>query len=199
MTAKDSAYMGQTSAQPVTAVAGHLPPPPETEERIPNIDHRHGDGRAMVTGIALYDEFGRQLNLLIPGSKAIVRISVLAQSDVALPNVGFMMRNHMGLDFAGTNSTREGHQLPPMKAGDRVTVDFHLEFPELYPADFSFSPAVADGTLDSYTMCVWIDNAITLQMTHSEGQIYGYLHLPCRVEVNARLSQPEQEAEQKLA
>ena len=72
--------------------------------------------------------------------------------------------------------------------GDRITVDFHLELPELYPADFSFSPAVADGTLDAYTMCDWIDNAVTLQMTHSDGQIYGYLHLPCRVEVNARLT-----------
>ena len=36
-------------------------------------------------------------------------------------------------------------------------------------------------------MCDWIDNAIALQMGHSRsGQIYGYLHLPCRVEVNAR-------------
>jgi hypothetical protein len=25
-------------------------------------------------------------------------------------------------------------------------------------------------------------------MGHSEGQIYGYLHLPCRVELNRRLA-----------
>ena len=166
-------------------------------DRIPTIDHRHGDGRAEITGIALYDEFGRRLNLLSPGTKVIVRISVLARAAIALPNVGFMMRNHMGLDFAGTNTAREGHQLPSMAAGDRITVEFHLELPELYPADFSFSPAVADGTLDSYTMCDWIDNAITLQMSHGDGQIYGYIHLPCRVEVNARLVQPP--AGQKLA
>lgn len=196
MTAKDSAYLGQTSsAAPV--VAGHLPPPPETIDRLPNIDHRHGDARAEVTGIAVYDEFGRALSILIPATKVIVRISVLAHADIALPNVGFMMRNHLGLDFAGTNSVREGHQLPPMRAGDRLTVDFHLELPELYPADFSFSPAIADGTLDSYTTCDWIDNAITLQMSHGDGQVYGYLHLPCRVEVNARLAPAE--AEQKLA
>jgi hypothetical protein len=36
-------------------------------------------------------------------------------------------------------------------------------------------------------MCDWIDNAITLQMGHGEGQIYGYLHMPCRVELNASL------------
>jgi hypothetical protein len=98
-----------------------------------------------------------------------------------------MMRNHLGIDFAGSNTTREGHQLPPMRAGDRITVDFHLDLPDLYPAFFSFSPAIADGTLHSYTMSDWIDNAITLQMGHSEGQVYGYIHLPCRVEVNARL------------
>jgi len=66
-------------------------------------------------------------------------------------------------------------------------VDFHVDLPELYPASFSFSPAIADGTLLHYRMCDWIDNAIALQMGHSEGQIYGYIHLPCRVEVNARL------------
>ena len=62
--------------------------------------------------------------------------------------------------------------------------------PELYPAAFSFSPAIADGTLDRYSMCDWIDNAIALQMSRSQGEIYGYMRLPCRVEVNARVIGP---------
>jgi hypothetical protein len=37
-------------------------------------------------------------------------------------------------------------------------------------------------------MCDWIDNAVTLQMGHGDGEVYGYLHLPCRVELNARLA-----------
>ena len=98
-----------------------------------------------------------------------------------------MMRNHLGIDFAGSNTTREGHQLPPMRAGDHITVDFHLDLPDLYPAFFSFSPAIADGTLEAYKMCDWIENALTLQMGHGDGQVYGYLHLPCKVEVNAKL------------
>jgi hypothetical protein len=36
-------------------------------------------------------------------------------------------------------------------------------------------------------MCDWIDNAVVLQMGRSEAQIYGYIHLPCRVEVNSRV------------
>ena len=185
MAEKDSAYLGSPNAPviPTGPAAG----PPEFLERIPNIDHRHGDGRAHIRGIAVYDTFGRDLPILMPGSRIILRVCAEAHQDIALPNIGFMMRNHLGLDFAGTNTTREGRQLPAMQKGDRVTVDFHVDLPDLYPAGFSFSPAIADGTLHSYTMCDWIDNAITLQMSNGEGHVYGYLHLPCRVEVNARL------------
>ena len=139
----------------------------------------------------MLDENGNPAGMLEPNTKFIVRISARAKEYVPLPNIGFMMRNHLGLDFAGSNTLREGHQLLPLASGDTVTVDFHLEIPELYPSHFSFSPAIADGTLVHYKMCDWIDNALVLQMGHGEGQVYGYLHLPCRVEVNARLGRAE--------
>ena len=50
------------------------------------------------------------------------------------------------------------------------------------------SPAIAEGTLREYTTCDWIDNAIVLQMSPAEGEIYGHLHLPCRVELNRTLA-----------
>src|SRR5262249_40275632 len=132
--------------------------PPEIIEGIPNIDHRHGDGRAEVIGIAVLDERGRRLPLMTPCSRIVVRISVRARDYLAMPMVGFMLRNQLGIDFSGTNTAREGCDLPPMRQGDVYTVDFHIELPELYPASFSFSPAIADGTLSTYTMCDWIDN-----------------------------------------
>ena len=199
MTEKDSAYLSHHAIEAPVQTSGTGQAPPESIERIPNIDHRHGDGRAAITGIALYDEYGRELRVLSQSIRIIVRVSIRAVSDLRLPNVGITMRNHLGIDFYATNTTREGHQLPAMHAGDRATIDFHIDLPELYPADFSFSPAVADGTLQSYTMCDWIDNAITLQMTPGDAPVYGYLHLPCRVEINGRLPQPEREAERKLA
>ena len=137
--------------------------------------------------VAVLDEQGRSISILEPSSRILVRISVRASADVALPIVGFMLRNQLGMDFSGTNTAREGYELTPLQAGDVTTVDFYLDLPELYPASFSFSPAIADGTLLGYQMCDWIDNAITLQMGRSEAQIYGYMHLPCRVEVNARI------------
>jgi hypothetical protein len=127
------------------------------------------------------------VHLLEPDSRIVVRISVRAKDEIATPNVGFMLRNQLGIDFSGTNTTREGCELPAMQAGDVYTVDFHVELPQLYPASFSFSPAIADGGLDRYSMCDWIDNALALQMSRSQGEVYGYMRLPCRVEVNARV------------
>ncbi len=186
MVTKDSAYLAHEKPATAPAVTGRVEAP-EVVEEIPNIDHRFGDGRAEVLGIAVMDSAGQRVRLLEPLGSAVVRISVRARQDIARPIVGFMMRNHLGVDFSGTNTAREGCELPPMAAGDVYTVDFHVDLPELYPGDFSLSPAIADGTLDGYHMCDWIDNAITLQMGHGDGQIYGFLHLPCRVTVNATL------------
>jgi lipopolysaccharide transport system ATP-binding protein len=187
MTEKDSSYLRAKSAADPGARHKERMQAPEVVETIPNIDHRFGDGRATIIGIAVLDEQGRSLAILEPSTRILVRISVRASGDVALPIVGFMLRNQLGMDFSGTNTAREGYELAPLQAGDVTTVDFYLDLPELYPASFSFSPAIADGTLMGYQMCDWIDNAITLQMGRSEAQVYGYLHLPCRVEVNARI------------
>ena len=185
MTEKDSAYIThekRTAPRPTTRSIA-----PEIADRIPNIDHRFGDTRAEVLGIAILDLRGRPLQLLSPLSHIVVRISVRAKEEIPRPIVGFVFRNHLGIDFAATNTALEETDLAPMMPGDITTVDFHVQLPELYPSYFSFSPAIADGTLNSYKMCDWIDNAITLQMAPGDKQIYGYVRLPCRVEVNARL------------
>jgi ABC-type polysaccharide/polyol phosphate transport system ATPase subunit len=197
MVEKDSAYLTlRKRPAPDPGFVGRQAP--EIVERVPNIDHRHGDGRAEVIGIAVLDPHGRPLQLLEPLSRIVVRVSVRAKEEITLPIVGFMLRNHLGIDFCGFNTAREGSEIPAMLPGDVYTVDFHLDLPELYPSSFSFSPAIADGTLHSYTMCDWIDNALTLQMGHADAEVYGYMHLPCRVELNGRLCSEAPETETKV-
>jgi ABC-type polysaccharide/polyol phosphate transport system ATPase subunit len=198
MTVKDSSYLLHKSESEPRERRHEPMRAPEIVETIPNVDHRHGDGRAEVIGIAVLDEHGRPLAVLEPSTRIVVRISVRANADLALPMVGFMLRNQLGMDFSGTNTARAGYELAPMQAGDIVTVDFYMDLPELYPASFSFSPAIADGTLSEYVMCDWIDNAFALQMSRSENPIYGFMHLDCRVEVNARLAREPQTGEAQL-
>jgi ABC-type polysaccharide/polyol phosphate transport system ATPase subunit len=157
----------------------------ETVRTIPNIDQRHGDGRAEVLGIAVLNEFGEPVHLLAPESHIIVRISVQAKASLASPDVGFLLRNHLGLDFSFTSSSAEGQRIASMKAGEIRTIDFTLDLPELYPGAFSFSPWVCENAIADNTVCDWIDNALTIQMGRREKPIYGYLQCPVRVELDA--------------
>jgi lipopolysaccharide transport system ATP-binding protein len=184
MSEKDRVYQAcEFPAEEARKVAA----PQEIIEEIPNVDHRFGDGKAEVIGITVLDAKGNRIGMLQPNSTIVVRISVRAKENLDRPIVGFMFRNHLGVDFAGTNTARENQDLPPMLAGDVCTVDFYLDLPALYASSFSFSPAIANGLLEHYSMCDWIDNAVVLQMESTDQPMYGQFHLDCRIKVNAKL------------
>jgi ABC-type polysaccharide/polyol phosphate transport system ATPase subunit len=185
MVQKDSAYRKQLahpSGDRKTAISPARAP--EVVERIPNVDYRYGNRAAEILGIAILNEDGEELALLPQKDTIIVRISVKVRAEVSMPIVGFLIRNHLGVDLAGTNTALEEIEMPPFLPGDVYTFDFHLELPELYPAHFSFTPAVATGTLEAYEVCDLIENAITLQAEKGR-LVYGYLHFPCEVKINA--------------
>ena len=52
------------------------------------------------------------------------------------PIVGFMVRNRLGEDISGFNTSVEGLELPPASAGQRLTVDFQLKLPLLVPGNY---------------------------------------------------------------
>ena len=186
MVNKDSRYRKQEIRE--EEAKDHRPAPkviaPEVVDRIPNIDYRYGNRDAEIIGITILNEDGEPMTSLPVKASIIVRISVRANAEVTMPVVGFLIRNHLGIELAGTNTAVEEIELPSFSAGDIYTIDFHLQLPELYPGHFSFTPAVANGTLEVFEVCDWIDNAISLQAEKGRF-VYGYIHVPCRVQVNA--------------
>jgi ABC-type polysaccharide/polyol phosphate transport system ATPase subunit len=110
MTQKDSAYrlLRAASEDAPSQRALETPDAVEIVDTIPNVDHRHGDGRAEIIGITVLDERGRRLPMLEPLTSICVRVSARAKEPLAMPMVGFMLRNQLGMDFAGTNTAREG-------------------------------------------------------------------------------------------
>jgi ABC-type polysaccharide/polyol phosphate transport system ATPase subunit len=164
-----------------------LKPPLEIIREIPNIDHRYGDGRAEILGIAVCDTSGKRLHVLSPDSTIVVRMSIRAHANLDRPIVGVTLRDQRGLDLAGANTESEGHSLPPFAAGDIYTVDFYLDIPTLYSTSFSFCPAVVNGTLEQFAICDFIDNAVVLEMIAPDGPLYGPFRFPCRVEVNSKV------------
>jgi hypothetical protein len=102
------------------------------------------------------------------------------QDEVEHPNIGFMLRNRLGEDVTGTNVMFEGEQLNRAQAGDRLSVDFVMDLPFLHSGFYYLSPAVADGTLDQYEMCDWIDNACAIEVIERT-TTYGHMRIPTRV------------------
>jgi lipopolysaccharide transport system ATP-binding protein len=149
-------------------------------EHVPNVDHRYGNGRARITGIGIYGKEGQPTATVVQGDRVCVRISVEFQSDVQHPNIGFMLRNRLGEDVSGTNVMFEGGRPPSARAGERLSVDFVMDLPYLHAGFYYFSPAVADGTLDQYEMCDWIDNACVIEVMQ-RSTTYGHMRIPMRV------------------
>ena len=147
---------------------------------IPNIDHRFGNRKARVCGIGIYGIAGEPVSGVAQGDRICIRISVEFDGEVSQPNVGFMLRNRLGEDVTGTNVMNEGMRLPVAKAGDRLSVDFIMDLPFLQAGFYHFSPAVADGSLDQYEMCDWIDNACAIEVMERTST-YGHLRVPTRV------------------
>jgi hypothetical protein len=153
---------------------------PKFVAQVPNIDHRYGNGKARVRGIGIYGKEGDPVRGVAQGDRICVRISVEFQEDVAQPNVGFSLRNRLGEDVTATSIMYEGMRLSPFRAGDRLTVDFVMDLPFLHAGFYYFSPAVADGTLDQYEMCDWIDNACAIEIIQHT-TTYGQMRIPMRV------------------
>ena len=147
---------------------------------IPNVDHRYGNGKARVAGIGIFNVEGTPTTTASQGDRVCVRLSVEFFEDVARPNVGFMLRNRLGQDVTGTNVMFEGQQLEPAKVGDRLTVDFVMDLPFLHSGFYYFSPAVADGELNQYEMCDWIDNACAIELAERSAT-YGHMRIPIQV------------------
>lgn len=137
---------------------------PAIERELPNVDARHGSGAARIVGVGCYDEAGRRSDSLMTGEALTVRVSVRFLAAVARPNVGFVLRDRLGTDLAGTNCVLEGVELPTAEAGAVYTVEFKMALPELHPGPYAISPTVADGDLTDYTMCDWVENARTMQI-----------------------------------
>ena len=170
----DQVIKDQPAPKPQAAIA--------RADHIPNIDHRHGDESATILGIGVTNECNEPLHLMTPDSRIAVRITFRANASLEQPEIGFLLRNHLGLDFSFTT-----HKLPATTADETLTVAFEIEIPELYPGSFSFSPFITSDN----TVCDWIDNAVTVQMSRTEKPVYGYIQWPCRVESTVESAKPE--------
>jgi lipopolysaccharide transport system ATP-binding protein len=147
---------------------------------IPNVDHRFGNGEAVLLGIDLLNEQGCPTREIRGGQRITVRISAEFKADVERPILGFTLRDRLGVDVSACNTSYEGRFLPPARPGQILTSDFQIQLPRLAVGSYSISPAVAKGDLVRHDMCDWIDNALVFHLG-DEDMIYGVFKMDVEV------------------
>jgi ABC-type polysaccharide/polyol phosphate transport system ATPase subunit len=149
---------------------------------LPNVDRRWGNRHAEIIGIQILDARGMRCDSVDHGAPIVARVSVAFHDDVPRPIVGILMRNRLGEDICGINTSAEGVELPPARAGQCFTVDFNLKLPLLVPGNYHFTPAVAQGTHEDFVICDQVENAIHL-VVQKKTIVYGYMKFDSRVEL----------------
>jgi len=185
MTLRRDPYLQETPLRTESSVQSPDIPDVESEpvaHSIPNVDHRWGNGQAEILGVQLLDPQGRICESVDHGESLSLRVSARFNEAVGRPILGFVMRNRLGEDIAGINTSAEGIVLPAAFPTQVYSVDFHLQLPLLQPGNYFFSVAVADGTHEDYVVCDWVENAITLGVKKRH-LVYGYMKIDCRIEV----------------
>ena len=162
-------------------------------ENLPTCDGRTGDGRARIRGFTLLDQFGRRATQLAPGACYTARVSFEGLAALQSPQAGLLIRNHLGIPFCGATTRRACSTIRPLACGERSIVDFTFTLPEFYPGFFSFSPSIFDSApgCPESAICDQVENALTLQMERTSGEVYGCLHVPAHVRWSAPPSYQE--------
>jgi energy-coupling factor transporter ATP-binding protein EcfA2 len=158
--------------------------------------YRYGDGRATIVGADLVgadyvtgpvNSQGQSVRTVTPLDRLVLRMSFRVNAEMASPIAGFLVRNHRGENIFGSNTARENYPLPTMTSGDANNIDFHWSVPGLAPGAYRISLAVADGNIEEFQMCDYVEDAIELKAAaHAgsngvtpAGSSRGYFELHC--------------------
>jgi ABC-type polysaccharide/polyol phosphate transport system ATPase subunit len=170
--------------------------PYTAEELAPACDfpgHRFGDRRAEISGAEFLNTNGAEAGYRA-GETVSVRYSVRAHQSLAMPIVGFLVRDRQGLSLFSTNSTREGVQMPPLVAGDHVTVDFNWTLPRLARGEYGVTLGISDGTLERFAVCDYVEDALRFTVCDEDAPEYGWLGLECTVSAKTVEAAPSTDA-----
>jgi homopolymeric O-antigen transport system ATP-binding protein len=148
---------------------------------IPNMDHRFGNGEAVVLGVDLLDGEGNPTREVFGGQKVVVRVSARFTRDINRPIIGYTLRDRMGVEISACNTSYAGQILPPARGGQIFTSDFCIVMPHMAAGSYSISPAVAKGNVLKHDMCDWVDNAIIFSLK-SEYLVYGMIKMDVDVQ-----------------
>jgi lipopolysaccharide transport system ATP-binding protein len=147
------------------------------------VGNRYGNLDGEVMEATVSDSTGQARSGAKAGDQIVIGVKMLAHKKLERPIVGFLMRNERGETIYGLNTTTEGHVLPSLEAGDYCTISFAWTAPQFVRQRYTFTVAIAEGDLATYTVCDYVEDLLSLEFEGPDPAEAGYIQLPCRVRV----------------
>ncbi len=127
------------------------------------VQTRSGDGKATIAAVRLTDPEGVESASFTTGEQGVFEVDLDFGEDLADYTVGILLRDRLGNEVFGANTTYLDVPTPPARAGDRRTARFAVDL-ELGHGHYSLTVAVHAPTGHVSENHDWIDNALSFQV-----------------------------------
>ncbi len=147
---------------------------------------RSGDGKARIAAVRLTDEKGVEAASFTTGERAVFEVDLEFREDLEQYTVGLLLRDRLGNEVFGANTTYLDVPTPVARAGDRLTARFAVDL-ELGYGYYSLTVAAHAPTGHVSENHDWIDNALSFQVIPGDAHRFaGVAHLPVEAQLRKR-------------
>jgi len=144
---------------------------------------RSGDGKVRISGFEMVDAEGKISRSFTTGETASLVCRLSFAEALEEYAVGVLIRDRLGNDIFGANTTLLAVDPLPGSRGDEVEVRFELRL-ELGHGHYSVTAAVHGAAGHLSANHDWIDNALTFQVIPGDAYRFaGVAHLPASAEL----------------
>jgi lipopolysaccharide transport system ATP-binding protein len=126
----------------------------------PTASNRHGDGSSEILDVSLLDESGRRCGVVSSGETVIIRVRTQFRRDRVEPMVGILIRNRIGMEIYGTNTSIEQVDLGAFQRGEELEIDFRFEC-WLTPQQYTVTVATQYSDGSSHD---WLDDVLAFEV-----------------------------------
>ena len=126
----------------------------------PAASNRHGDGSSEILDVALLGANGLPCAVIESGETVTIGIRTLFRRDRVEPMVGILIRNRIGMEIYGTNTTIEHVDLGSFQHGEELEIEFRFEC-WLTPQQYTVTVATQYNDGSSHD---WLDDVLAFEV-----------------------------------
>jgi len=155
----------------------------QVEGKEGRISTRSGNGNARIMVVDMTKVDGHSVRSFLVGEQVHLCCSAQFYKDMDNPTVGILLRDRMGNDVYGTNTSHLGYNDLSVKKGDSLEVIFTVGL-NIGPGNYSVCVAIHAGDSHLVENCDWWDQCLVFQVIAGEGSPFvGVAALPATVEI----------------